>query len=37
MNMEMQVPRALITEMSCMGPQFLETAGCLIITIEQFS
>ena len=32
-----QVPTALITEMSCVGPQLLETAGCLIVTIEHFS
>ena len=32
-----QVPNALITEMSCMGPQLLETAGRLIIIIECFS
>ena len=37
MNMEMGVPSALITEMSYMGHQLLETARCLIMTIEHFS
>ena len=35
--MEMVSAQCFITEMSCMGPQLLETAGCLLIAIEHFS
>ena len=31
------VPWAFMTYMSCIGPQLLETAERLIITIEHFS
>ena len=33
---EWEVSTALITDMSCMGPQLLKTAECLSITIEHF-
>ena len=36
MNMELEIFSDLIAEISCMGPQLLETAGCLITIIEYF-
>ena len=38
MNMEMASTQgSYYKKTSCMGPQWLETAGCLIMTIEHFS
>ena len=37
MNMEMASTQGSYYEMSCMGPQLLETAGCLNISIEHLS